>query len=308
MPEPRFRRQPDGTCALVDEWGQLVSPARFRAASAFSEGLAVVYRFDGVPALVDPAGHELPNHGRRFLWILPMQDGLAPAATAEGETGTIDRQGTFSAGPADPEGKARHELTRVSHLLYERGYNVSIDGNVSWRLDDGTLLITPAGAHLGFMRPEDLVVVRPDGSLLRGDRPPTSEYRLHVELHRTRPDCRCVVHAHAPSAIAASLAGIDMHQTYITTAPVPTTEYARISSEQSPAVLRPLMADYNWAILPRHGVVAWAGTIWDAFLRVEGLEHYAKVLMSARACGPIEPLSPAKRIELLTFWGLEHLG
>lgn len=302
------KRQPDGTWAIVDGQGRPVGSARFRAASAFSEGLAVVHRFDGSAALVDEVGHELPTHGRRFAWILPVQGGLAPACTSEGETGLIDRDGIFRADAQDPEWYARHELTRISHLMYERGYNVSLDGNVSWRLPDDSLLITPTGAHLGFIRPHEFVVVRPDGSLLRGDRPATSEYRLHVELHRTRPDCRCVVHAHAPHAIAASLAGVDLHETYLTVAPVPTTEYARISSEQSPAVLRPYMADYNWAILPRHGVVAWAPGIWDAFLRVEGLEHYAKVVMAARACGPIEPLSSERRIELLTFWGLEQLG
>lgn len=204
--------------------------------------------------------------------------------------------------------KARRELTRISHLLYERGYNVSIDGNVSHRLDDQTLLMTPSGAHLGFIRPEDFVVTDLEGRLLRGARSPTSEYRLHVELHRTRPDCRAVVHAHAPHALAASLAGIDLTQTYITVAPVPTTPYARISSAETPEVLRPFMREYNWAILPRHGVVAWANTAWDAFLRVEGLEHCAKVVMLARACGPIAPLSEPRRSELLTLWGLAELG
>ncbi len=308
MSEPKTQRQPDGTWAIVDREGQPVTPARFRAASAFFEGLSVVYRMDGTAGLADSAGRELAPDGRRFQWILPMRDGRAPAGTTDGETGSIDHQGQFSADPEDPEWLARRELTRVSHLLYERGYNVSIDGNVSWRLDDGSLLITPTGVHLGFLRPDDLVVVRPDGSLLRGLRPPTSEFRLHVELHRTRPDCRCVVHAHAPYAVAASLAGVNLHETYITAAPVPTTAYARISSDQSPAALRPYMEAYNWAILPRHGVVAWAQTAWDAFLRVEGLEHYAKVVMIARGCGPIEPLSPEKRMELLTFWGLEQLG
>jgi len=96
-------------------------------------------------------------------------------------------------------------------------------------------------------------------------------------------------------------------QTWITVAPVPTTEYARISSALSPTVMEPFMADYNWAILPRHGTVAWADTLWNAFLRVEGLEHYAKIVMSAKAAGPIEPMSSERRIELLTFWGLEHL-
>ncbi len=68
------------------------------------------------------------------------------------------------------------------------------------------------------------------------------------------------------------------------------------------------MEAYNWAILPRHGVVAGAPTAWDACQRGEGLEHYAKVVMIARGCGPSEPLSPEQRMELLTFWGLEQLG
>lgn len=306
MSESRFVRQPDGTWALVAQDGA-TGHNRYRAASAFTEDLAVVVGFDGAPVLLDTSGHEVPLHGRRFTWILPMQEGQAPAGTTDGEVGHIAPDGLFVSAAADPEWQARNELTRVSHLLYQRGYNVSIDGNVSWRLDDGTLLITPTGAHLGFIQPHDFVVVRPDGSLLRGGRQPTSEYRLHVELHRTRPDCRCVVHAHAPHAIAASLAGVDLHETFVTVAPVPTTAYARISSEQSPSVLRPFMEAYNWAILPRHGVVAWAETAWDAFLRVEGLEHYAKMVMAARACGPIEPMTPEQRIELLSFWGLEDL-
>ena len=308
MSDPRPQRQPDGTWALVDDAGDPVGPARYRAASALSEGYAVVHRFDGSATLVDATGRELPTRGRRFRWILPLSGGEAPACTIEGEIGHIDRDGRFSLDALGPEQEARSELTRISHLLYERGYNVSIDGNVSWRLEDGTILITPTGAHLGFIRPEDFVVVGPDGALLRGESTPTSEWRLHIALHRTRPDCRCVVHAHAPYAIAASLAGINLHESWVTAAPVPTTAYARISSEQSPTVLQPFMQDYNWAILPRHGVVAWAGSAWDAFLRIEGLEHYAKIVMTAHATGPIQPLSHDQRIELLTFWGLERLA
>ncbi|MCA9495122.1 MAG: class II aldolase/adducin family protein [Myxococcales bacterium] len=308
MSDPRFRRLTDGRWALVEDDGNPLSDRRYHAATAFTEGFAVAHRLDGTATLVDRAGRELNVDGRRFAWILPMQDGSAPAGTLEGVVGGIRPDGTFAVDAGDPERAARAELTRVSHLLYERGYNVSLDGNASWRLEDGNLLITPTGAHLGFIRPEDFVIVRPDGALLRGDRAPTSEYRLHVALHHSRPDCRCVLHAHAPNAIAASLAGIDLHESFISVAPVPTTAYARISSEQSPAVLEPFVADYNWAILPRHGVVSWAATAWDAFLRIEGLEHYAKVVMAARACGPIEPLTPEQRIELLTFWGLERLA
>lgn len=310
MSEPELRpaRMPDGTWAHVDGTGQPAYASRYRAVSTFREGFAVAHRFDGCAVLIDLHGHELPTHGLRLQWILPFIDGHASACTVEGSHGQLDREGRFHPDQADPEWRIRQELTRVAHLIYERGYNVSIDGNLSYRLEDGNLLMTPSGSHNGFIRPEEFVVTRPDGTLLRGDRRPTSEYRLHVELHRSRPDCRCVIHVHSPYAVAASLAGVDLHKTYVSVAPVPTTDYARISSEQSPAVLRPYMEHYNWAILPRHGIVAWADSIWNAFLRVEGLEHYAKIVMTARACGPIEPLPSDKRIELLTFWGLEHLG
>ncbi len=88
---------------------------------------------------------------------------------------------------------------------------------------------------------------------------------------------------------------------------MPTTAYARISSEQSPAAVEPFMDTYNWAILTRHGTVAWAETPWDAFLRVEGLEHYAKVVVAAQSAAPIEPMDDQQRIELRTFWGITHM-
>jgi len=306
-PWPLPSRLGDGTWTHLDAGGTPVHPGRYRAVSAFQEGFAVAQRFDGTAVLIDISGRELSTRGRQFRWILPFHDGVAPACTTDDEHGRLDRSGGFTPDESE-EWRVRRELTRIAHLIYERGYNVSIDGNLSWRLDDGTLLMTPSGSHNGFLRPEDLVVTDLEGNLLRGGRRPTSEFRLHVELHKKRPDCRCVIHVHAPHAIAASLANVDLARAYVTVAPVPTTAYARISSEESPEVVRPFMSDYNWAILPRHGVVAWAPEIWDAFLRVEGLEHYAKVLMLARACGPVEPLPEDRRIELLTFWGLDHLG
>lgn len=297
----------DATHPQTDgEAGSWASP-RHRAVGALVEGRAVAYRLDGTATLVDEHGRELSTGGPRFRWLLPTDGGRIAACTVDFVYGHLDRDGKFEAIPGDGETSARIELTRISHLLYERNYNVSIDGNVSYRLDDGTLLVTPTGAHLGFIRPEDFVVMDSDGRLLRGSVSPTSEYRLHVDVHRQRPDCRCVVHVHSPYALAASLAGIDLHKTYVTVAPIPTTPYARISSPQTPAVLGSYLKDYNWAIIPRHGIVTWADTPWNAFLRVEGLEHCAKIVVSAQAAGTIEPMSLQQRSELLTLWGLEHL-
>lgn len=305
----------DGQSSHLDTTGTLIHGRWFIDLDVFHKGFARA-RDERGWTHIDREGR--PAYERRFAMVEAFYNGQARVERSDGALEVIDEKGRTltalreppptSAGVSSEERAIREELARVARLIYERGYNVSIDGNLSYRLEDGTLLMTPSGSHNGFIRPEDFVVTRADGSLLRGSRAPTSEYRLHVEMHRVRPDCRCVIHVHSPNALAASLAGIDLHASWITVAPVPTTEYARISSEQTPEVLRPYMDEYNWAILPRHGVVTWADTVWNAFLRVEGLEHYAKVLIAARSCGPIEPMPDDLRIELLSFWNLEHLA
>lgn len=297
----------EGLCFHADADGRPLYPARYRAISAYAEGRAVAHKRDGGVVMLDESGREIDLRGRRYAWMLPPVGGRAQAQTVEGRHGWLDREGRFHATRQDREWTARLELVRIARLIYERGYNVSIDGNLSVRLSEDELLMTPSGQHNGFLRPEDLVVVDPKGRLVRGERPPTSEFRLHTALYARRPEVQSVVHIHSPFAVAASLAGIDLAKAWVTVAPVPTTRYARISSEQSPEAVEPFADDYNWAILPRHGTVAWANSPWDAFLRVEGLEHYAKVVVAAQSAGPIEPMTHSQRIELLTFWGLTHL-
>lgn len=201
------------------------------------------------------------------------------------------------------EKSCREELVRVAKLIYEKGYNVTIDGNLSCRLTKDTILITPSGIHKGFMLEEDLIVMDLEGNRIRGDKKPTSESALHTKVYRERPDINSVIHTHSPYAVAATVAEIDLHETYITVAPVPTTGYGRIATRQSADVLGPYIKDYNWAIIPRHGVVAWADSIWNAFLRIEGLEHYAKIIMIASASASIKPLPDNLRDDLLEQWG-----
>ncbi len=247
----------------------------YRAVGPFFQGLAVALRADGARVVVNEALEE----------VCAVSGATEP--------------------PASPESRARLEMVRVARLLYERDYNVTIDGNLSMRIGPGRFLLTPSGRHNGFLNPEDLIVVDDSGLPVNDSRKASSEYRLHAFIYRRRSDIHAVIHVHSPYATAATLAGIDLWQTWVTMAPVPTTEYARIASEKSPQVIEPFVEDYNWAILPRHGAVAWADTLWNAFLRIEGLEHLAKIVMIAHATGKIRPMSAEQRAELLKFWKLE---
>lgn len=94
--------------------------------------------------------------------------------------------------------KQREEICEICHLLYQRGYVVSNDGNVSLRVEEDKILITPSGVGKGRMTPEMLVLCDLEGNVLEGDRYPSSESKMHLMIYRERKDVMSVVHAHPP--------------------------------------------------------------------------------------------------------------
>src|SRR5262249_22892202 len=101
----------------------------------------------------------------------------------------------------------RDALVEVGRRLYARGYTASNDGNVSTRLDGGRLLMTPKNVCKGFMTADMMVVTDLDGRKIAGDRDPSSEMQMHLEVYRQRSDAQAVVHAHPPIATGFALAG-----------------------------------------------------------------------------------------------------
>ena len=96
----------------------------------------------------------------------------------------------------------REAVCRVGRLLYDRGYVAANDGNISVKVAENRLLITPSGVSKGRMTPEMLLVTDMDGTVIEGDRHPTSEGKMHLEVYRGRPDANAVVHAHPPVSTA----------------------------------------------------------------------------------------------------------
>jgi len=277
--------------------------------SASSEGWTIVLRTcdDMVP--VNAAAEPMDLHGERYRWIMAFHGGRATCCHRDGRLGHLDRSGSFVAEPGAEEWRLRVELCRIAKLIYQRHYNASIDGNLSARMPDGSVLITPSGVHNAFLEPDQLVVMDMRGEALRRTERASSEKVLHLEIYAQRPDIRAVIHAHAPNAIAASIAGLDLMEMVATMAPIPTATYAQPSSPESAKRMRPFLEGYDWGILPWHGVVAMGTTPWTAFLRLEGLDHYAEILLKAHASGqPITPLDPHQRQALLKFWNLGSRG
>jgi L-fuculose-phosphate aldolase len=205
-------------------------------------------------------------------------------------------------GKTPREGELREQLTQVSHLLYQKDYNTSLDGNVSIRLNDEEILISPSRIHKGFIQPYDFIVIDYEGKLMRGKGKPTSETPLHLAVYDARKDVNAVIHAHCPNAIAVSIAGLDLTRMYLTQPPIPTTDFAMPSSEEGATEIRKYASDYDWVILRRHGAVTFGKDIWEAFLRVEELEQIAKIVLVSASVGELTPIDKPHRDKLKTLF------
>ena len=204
----------------------------------------------------------------------------------------------------------REAVCRVGRLLYDRGYVAANDGNISVKVAENRLLITPSGVSKGRMTPEMLLVTDMDGTVIEGDRHPTSEGKMHLEVYRGRPDANAVVHAHPPVSTAFAVCRRGLETPYLSElvaglGQVPcTTSFAMLSTEEVPESVRPYLADHNALLLANHGALAWGGDLWEAFDRLETVEHTAKIVLNAQLLGGGVPLTEEEVERLRVLRGM----
>ena len=204
----------------------------------------------------------------------------------------------------------REAVCRVGRLLYDRGYVAANDGNISVKVAENRLLITPSGVSKGRMTPEMLLVTDMDGTVIEGDRHPTSEGKMHLEVYRGRPDVNAVVHAHPPVSTAFAVCRRGLETPYLSElvaglGQVPcTTSFAMLSTEEVPESVRPYLAEHNALLLANHGALAWGGDLWEAFDRLETVEHTAKIVLNAQLLGGGVPLTEEEVERLQSLRGM----
>ncbi len=188
------------------------------------------------------------------------------------------------------EEQARADIVEVGRRLWARGYVASNDGNISVRLDEQRLITTPKSVSKGFMTPDMMVITDLDGKKISGERDPSSELKMHLEVYRNRPDARAVVHAHPPTATGFAVAGIALDRAVLaevitTLGSIPIAEYATPSTEELPNVVRKYIKAHDGLLLANHGALAIAGDLFSAYYRMETIEHFAKISLVARTLG-----------------------
>src|ERR1044071_2878383 len=200
------------------------------------------------------------------------------------------------------EQTARREIVRVGKLMYERSYVVSSDGNLSVRLDDGRVVATPTQTNKGRMTEDGLAVTDLEGKALN-DRRASSELAMHLLIYRGREAVRAVSHPPPPHGSAFAVAGLAidrpiLSEVILTLGCVPLTDYGTPSTNELTEAMRPYVKHHNALLMANHGAVAYGADLWQAFDRLETLEHTAKIAILSRLLGGSRNL-PADAIEKL---------
>ena len=206
----------------------------------------------------------------------------------------------------------RAEMVQVGRLMYKKGLICASDGNISARLGNGRLLLTPSGLHKGLLTADQLIIVdeQTGRRLDEGITPanahlkPTSELPMHLEAYRQRPDIQAVVHAHPPISVALSIAGVDMSGCLLPEAIVflgliPVTDYATPASQENVRAIRDLIQHHDAIILQRHGSLTVGDSPMHGFMRLEILEQNARIRFMLAQLGVDSPMPPHQVEKLL---------
>lgn len=192
------------------------------------------------------------------------------------------------------EGDLRRLLCQIGRLMHDSGFVAGTLGGMSARLDAARILITPSGLAKGFLQPDQLRVLDLSEAI---DDP---ELLIHAECYRVRPALGAVIHAAPPQALALTLAGVSMRtcvlpEAVIFLGVVPTAGYSTAPHEPA----RVLIAQHDALLIAHWGAVTAGADVWQAYLRLEVLEHTARILHNTAQLGPIAPLPPGEVARLL---------
>lgn len=202
------------------------------------------------------------------------------------------------------ERQLRIEIAEIGKKLYNYRYVVATDGNISTR--SGTnILITPAGVCKGSMNPDDMILIDKDGRVLRGYSKPSSEFRMHLEIYKNRPDVEAVVHAHPVFATTFALCAIGLDEPVLpeivlSLKQIPLANYATPGTKEVEQSISQLIKNNNALLLENHGVLTVGENLKRAYMFMEQVEHAAQIIYQAHNLCQPKNLTASQLNSLLT--------
>jgi L-fuculose-phosphate aldolase len=195
----------------------------------------------------------------------------------------------------------KEEIVRTGRKLWQRQYVDGNGGNISARISNDYVVCTPTLLSKGDLHVEDLSLVDLENRRLCGHRPHTSELLLHLEIYKTVPQARAVVHCHPPYATAHAIAGVVpqpnlLPEQEVFVGPVAISPYETPGTHEFARTIVPLAKNHNTILLANHGLVCWGDTVTHAEWYVEIIETYCKTVMVASQLRQRLPEIPPEKI------------
>jgi|SRR5690242_6351483 len=194
------------------------------------------------------------------------------------------------------ESELRRQICKTGRNMYGRGLVVACQGNLSVRVDQDRILVTPAGVCKGHLVPHDLLITDLNGVVKCGTGRPSSEILMHLLFYRVRPDVQAVCHAHPPTATGFAAAGraLDVSvlpEVVVDLGTIPLAPYGTPGTWELCENLQPFVAKHDAILLENHGVVTCGQNLTAAYQRLETVEQFARILLTAQSLGGPHVLS-----------------
>lgn len=202
------------------------------------------------------------------------------------------------------ERELREDIVQVGRLVFDKGWVAANDGNISIRLDDERILCTPTATCKGMLHVDDLIIVDMQGNKIQGRKERTSEIMMHLTVYNLRPDIMSVVHAHPPVATGYATAGRSLSlallpEVVISMGCVPLAGYGLPGTDELTDPMLPLIPKYDALLMANHGSVCYGKDVFQAYFRMETVEHFARISLVAELLGGPKALPQVEVDKLL---------
>ena len=188
------------------------------------------------------------------------------------------------------EREHREDICQIGRFVFQKGWVAANDGNITIRLDPDRILATPAGVSKGMMQPEDLIIVDQKGNKISGRSERTSEIAMHLAIYDLRADVKAVVHAHPPMSTGFAAAGRSLNlallpEIVVAMGCVPLAGYGLPGTPALTEPMLPLIPKHNAILMANHGAVCYGEDVFQAYFRMETVEHAARIQLVAELLG-----------------------
>ncbi|MDR0550773.1 MAG: class II aldolase/adducin family protein [Spirochaetaceae bacterium] len=181
------------------------------------------------------------------------------------------------------DGEARQLIIEIGRRMYDRNFVAANDGNITCRVSPDEIWATPTGVSKGFMKENELIKLRLDGTVLKqGPLKVSSEIKMHLRVYLENPNAGGVTHAHPPFCTSFAIAGLPINsamcsEVVVTLGVVPCVHYETPGTQGIPDSIAPYCRDYNAVLLANHGALSWGKDLIEAWYRLESMEHFARI-------------------------------